>query len=104
MRILSLATCSPTALFPDSPHLPMICLPPHKTPPPKKKRATADTPHSAHRRHCDHTAPPPFSSLYVGLHTILPLPIVCVEWQNKGGGGELCCSILIAKYMGGGRR
>jgi len=23
-----------------------------------------------------------------GLHTILPLPILYAEWQNKGGGGE----------------
>ena len=39
----------------------------------------------------------------VGLYTILLLPMLYFEWQQRGGRWEtIYCSICIAKYNGGG--
>jgi len=35
---------------------------------------------------------------HLGLYTMLLLPILYVEWQNRGRGETTYCAILIAKY------
>jgi len=49
-----------------------------------------------------HRGPPSAGGGSLGLYTILLLPILFVELQNRGGRGEtIYCAILTATYRGG---